>query len=77
VNVVNVILDLIPIGKLRSFVRFVVHEKLKKKAKMVNLTIFLRLLALVLFFLASIGVNTGKINAIAAGLFCWLLSASI
>lgn len=39
------------------------------------LVLFLRVLALVLFFLASVGIpNPPRINLLAAGLFCWLLS---
>jgi len=41
------------------------------------LTMFLMVLAAVLFFLAAIGVPSTRINLIAGGLFCWVLAELI
>jgi hypothetical protein len=39
-----------------------------------NVHTVLILIALVCFALAALGVGTGRVNAIAVGLFCWLAS---
>ena len=44
---------------------------------MISLDLILTILALVFFALAAVGVSTGRLNAIGAGLFCWLLSEVI
>jgi hypothetical protein len=44
---------------------------------MVTLDLVLSLLGLVFFALAAVGVSTGRLNAIGAGLFCWLLSVVV
>jgi hypothetical protein len=40
----------------------------------VTVGLVLLVVALILFALAAIGVQTGKINTVAAGLFFWALS---
>jgi hypothetical protein len=40
----------------------------------VTIALVLQIIALVLFAIAAISVSTGRLNAVAAGLFCWLLS---
>ena len=40
----------------------------------VTLGLVLLIVALILLALASVGVPTGRINTVAAGLFCWALS---
>jgi hypothetical protein len=39
-----------------------------------SVSLVLQIIALVLFAIAAISVSTGRLNAVAAGLFCWLLS---
>lgn len=44
--------------------------------RMITVRLVFYILALICFALAAIGVNT-RINAVAAGLFCWLLGAMV
>lgn len=39
-----------------------------------SVPLVLQIIALVAFAIAAIGISTDRINAIAVGLFCWLLS---
>lgn len=41
------------------------------------LTFVLLLLGFVLFVLAAVGVTAGRVNLLAAGLACWILTALI
>lgn len=41
------------------------------------LTFVLLLVGFILFVLAAIGVPAGRINLVAAGLACWILTALI
>lgn len=40
----------------------------------VSLDFILFLLAAICFLLAAVGVAVGRLNLIAAGLFCWVLT---
>ena len=40
----------------------------------VSLKLVLTLVSLCLFAVAAVGVPTGRLGAVAAGLFCWELS---
>ena len=40
----------------------------------VTISLVLQIIALVLFAIAAASIPTGRLNAVAAGLFCWLLS---
>jgi len=42
-----------------------------------TIDLFLLMLALVLFVVAAIGVPSSRINLVAAGLACWVLSLLI
>lgn len=41
------------------------------------LTFVLLLIGFILFVLAAIGVGAGRVNLLAAGLACWILTALI
>lgn len=43
----------------------------------ISIDLVLYLLGLVFFALAAVGVSTGRLNAIGAGLFCWLLATVV
>ena len=42
-----------------------------------TLSFILLIVAIVLFGIAAAGVSIGRINTVAAGLFCWALSTAL
>lgn len=44
---------------------------------MLTLKLILVVVSLVLFAIAAVGVPTGRLGAVAAGLFCWELSTVV